>query len=217
MPEVLEKWSVPLFENLLPRHLEIIYEINYHFLSTTQIPSEDVGKVSIVEESNPKQIRMANLAVIGSHKVNGVAFIHTELMKEFVFNSFYKIWPEKFCNKTNGVTVRRWLHHCNPGLAKLITDKLGNENWVLDAGLLQNLTSFLDNQNFVKQWKEIKLENKRRLAKLIKDVLKIELNPEVQLFDIQVKRIHEYKRQTLNILSVIDRYLRILNNPCTLR
>lgn len=214
MPEALEKWSVPLFEKLLPRHLQIIYQINQVFLDTVKFnfgtSGEAMSQLSIIEECDPKQIRMANLAVVGSHKVNGVAAIHSELMKKYVFKEFAAIWPDKFCNKTNGVTVRRWLHHCNPGLSKLITEAVGSEDWALHAEKLTAVMNKINDSNFFLRWASVKQSNKNVLASYIYDQLGVKLNPELQLFDIQVKRIHEYKRQTLNIFSVIHRYLRIL-------
>jgi len=214
MPEALEKWPLPLFENLLPRHLEIIYQLNQVFLDSVryqfQCSDEVIASLSIIEESNPKMVRTANLAVIGSHTVNGVAQIHSDLMKKSVFKEFAMMWPEKFQNKTNGVTVRRWLHHCNPGLSTLITRVCGNHDWALKAGELKALMTKINDPLFLKDWATVKLNNKLRLARWVQEHLGVTLNPNLQLFDIQVKRIHEYKRQTLNIFSVIYRYLHIL-------
>jgi starch phosphorylase len=213
MPEALEKWSLPLFENLLPRHLQIIYELNHHFLDLVRFqfaPSDQViAALSIVEESSPKQLRMANLAVIGSHTVNGVAEIHSDLMKKNVFKEFATLWPGKFQNKTNGVTVRRWVHHCNPQLANLVTGVIGDERWALRAVELVALNAKRDDEQFCSHWSAVKDSNKQKFANYIQDQLHIALNPEIQMFDIQVKRIHEYKRQTLNVFSIIHRYLTI--------
>ena len=214
MPEALEKWSIPLFEKVLPRHLQIIYELNHVFLDLVRekynSPSEVLAALSIIEESNPKQVRMANLAVIGSHTVNGVAAIHSDLMKKYVFKEFAQLFPSKFQNKTNGVTVRRWLHHCNPGLTSLINDALGSDTWAQRADELTGILKHLNDNDFFMKWLSVKQTNKQALASYVKEHLRIQLNPTSQLFDIQVKRIHEYKRQTLNILSVIHRYLTII-------
>jgi starch phosphorylase len=217
MPEALEKWSVPLFENLLPRHLQIIYDLNQKFLDSVrfefpdQVDDKILSSLSIVEESSPKQLRMANLAVIGSHTVNGVAAIHSELMKQLVFHNFAELWPGKFQNKTNGVTVRRWLHHCNPGLSQLITETLNDNLWPLGTEGLIRLLPFRNDRDFCYKWNEKKDLCKRKLAEYIKAEVGVELNPDVQMFDVQVKRIHEYKRQTLNVFSIIQRYLSILD------
>ncbi|OHT08698.1 glycogen/starch/alpha-glucan phosphorylases family protein [Tritrichomonas foetus] len=215
MPEALEKWSVHLFEKVLPRHLQVIYQLNQFFIEELRykykVNDSTVTKLSIIEEGYGKQVRMANLAVIGSHTVNGVAAIHSELMKKDVFSDFAELWPNKFQNKTNGVTIRRWLHHCNPELSNLITQVVGNENWALNTTGLTKLMTKLNDSNYCGEWAAVKYANKQRLANYIKNTLGITLNPSVQLFDVQVKRIHEYKRQTLNILGVIDRYLAILD------
>nr|AAO86575.1 glycogen phosphorylase [Tritrichomonas foetus] len=215
MPEALEKWGVPMFENVLPRHLQLIYQLNQLFIDQLRYnyhaDDEMIRDLSIIEEGCEKKVRMANLAVIGSHKVNGVAAIHSELMKQYVFKNFNRIWPDKFCNKTNGVTVRRWLHHCNPELSNLITQVVGDENWAIHPGGLTKLMTKIDDPNFVSEWAAVKNANKLRFANWVSENMGVELNPNVQLFDVQVKRIHEYKRQTLNILSVIYRYLRILS------
>jgi starch phosphorylase len=214
MPEALEKWSLPLFRNVLPRHLEIVFQLNQYYLDSLisrGIQGKELAKYSIIEEGGDKSVRMANVCVIGSHTVNGVAAIHSRLMTENVFSQFAELEPEKFQNKTNGVTVRRWLHHCNPGLSTLITSVVGNENWALDTSKLTVLTTKLNDPVFLQEWSNVKLANKRRLADYIKQNLGVTLDPETQIFDIQVKRIHEYKRQTLNILGCIDRYLRIID------
>jgi starch phosphorylase len=213
LPEALEKWSVPLMQHLLPRHLQIIYDINLQFLQYVErnFPKERemLGRVSIIEESTPKMVRMAYLALIGSHKVNGVAELHSDLIKTTIFKDFVKIYgPDKFANVTNGITPRRWLHQANPRLSELIASKLGGHDFLKDLTLLHKLEAFVDDKDFRKEWAEIKYANKVRLAKHIKDTTGHSVNPSA-LFDIQVKRIHEYKRQQLNIFGVIHRYLAI--------
>ena len=213
MPEALEKWSVPLMQNLLPRHLQIIYDINMKFLQMVErrFPKDRdmLARVSIIEESQPKMVRMAFLATIGSHKVNGVAELHSDLIKTTVFKDFVTIYgPDKFTNVTNGITPRRWLHQANPRLSDLIASKIGGDDFLTDLTLLNKLEAFADDKDFKKEWQEIKYANKVRLAKHIVDTTGVKVNPKA-LFDIQVKRIHEYKRQQLNILGVIHRYLSI--------
>lgn len=214
MPEALEKWDIPLFQNMLPRHMEIIYDLNQYYLDDIRAkfkPSVDVIRnISIIEESNPKRVRMANLAVICSHTVNGVAAIHSELMRLHVFKDFVGFDPSKFINKTNGVTVRRWLHHCNPSLSRLITRVCGDERWALNAEGLTALRFKVDDFNFIREWQSIKYVNKQKLADLVLKTTGIRLDAENQLFDIQVKRIHEYKRQQLNVFSIIYRYISLL-------
>lgn len=217
MQELLEKWPLDLFGNLLPRHLEIIYEINLQFLNKVakKFPGDNdlLTLVSIIEESNPKNIRMANLAIIGSHKVNGVAELHSDLIKTTIFKDFVKIYgTEKFTNVTNGITPRRWLRELNPKLAELILSKLGGYDYLTNLNDLKKLELYVNDSDFKHQWHEIKLDNKRRLASLIKTLTNIDVNPNV-MFDIQVKRIHEYKRQQLNIFGVIWRYIQIKNTP----
>ncbi|KAI0404340.1 glycosyltransferase family 35 protein [Xylaria palmicola] len=211
LPEALERWPVGLIEHLLPRHLEIIYDINLFFLQwvETQYPNDKdiLSRVSIIEESQPKMVRMAYLAVIGSHKVNGVAELHSDLIKTTIFQDFVNLFGEdKFTNVTNGITPRRWLHQANPRLSELISSKLGGEDYLKDLTLINRLELFVDDKGFRKEWAEIKYANKVRLAKYIKSTLDINVNP-AALFDVQVKRIHEYKRQQLNIFGVIYRYL----------
>ncbi len=213
LPEALEKWSVPLIQNLLPRHLQIIYEINLQFLHSVErrFPKdrELLGRVSIIEESQPKMVRMAFLAIIGSHKVNGVAELHSDLIKTTIFKDFVKVYgPDKFTNVTNGITPRRWLHQANPRLSELIASKLGNYEYLKDLTLLNKLEPFVDDKDFKKEWAEIKYANKVRLAQHIQNTKGYSVNPKA-LFDIQVKRIHEYKRQQLNIFGVIHRYMAI--------
>jgi starch phosphorylase len=215
MPEALEKWSVRLFEDLLPRHLTIIYEINRRFLRQVmnKFPDdhERLRRMSIVEEGSEKQVRMANLAVVGSHSVNGVAALHSELIKETLFRDFYELWPSKFNNKTNGITQRRWLLKSNPALAALITKKIG-DGWIKDLFHLKKLERSLNDADFKARMRQIKLENKTRLADYIRVANGIEVDPS-SLFDVQVKRMHEYKRQLLNVLHILHRYCRIKEDP----
>ncbi|CCD23628.1 glycogen phosphorylase NDAI_0B05960 [Naumovozyma dairenensis CBS 421] len=220
MQEALEKWPISLFGHLLPRHLEIIYDINWFFLKDVakKFPKDMdlLSRISIIEESNSeRQIRMAFLAIVGSHKVNGVAELHSELIKTTIFADFVKFYgPSKFVNVTNGITPRRWLKQANPKLAALISKTLNdpNEDYLLNMANLTELSKFVDNKDFQKEWDEVKLHNKIRLADLIKklndgvDIIDREHINET-LFDIQVKRIHEYKRQQMNIFGVIYRYL----------
>ena len=213
LPEALERWSVRLFEQLLPRLLEIIYEINAHFLAEVRMrwPADmnRLQRMSIIEEGPDPQIRMAWLAIIGSFSVNGVAELHSELLKQGLFKDFYDMWPHKFNNKTNGVTPRRWLASANPLLADLITSSIG-DGWQSELSRLEELNKFAapKNKKFHQQWQEIRLSNKKRLADLVEKKTGVVFNPE-SLFDVQVKRIHEYKRQLLNVLHVIYLYSRI--------
>ncbi|KAJ5228112.1 hypothetical protein N7489_008820 [Penicillium chrysogenum] len=213
LPEALEKWSVPLMQNLLPRHLQIIYEVNLFFLQSVEkrFPNDRdiLSRVSIIEESHPKMVRMAYLAIIGSHKVNGVAELHSDLLKSTLFKDFVKIYgPDRFTNVTNGITPRRWLHQANPRLSALIAEKLGGYDFLKDLTLLDKIEVFVDDKAFREEWAVIKRENKLRLARHIKATTGYDVNPNA-LFDVQVKRIHEYKRQQLNIFGVIHRYLSI--------
>ncbi|NMM42332.1 glycogen/starch/alpha-glucan phosphorylase [Pseudoalteromonas arctica] len=211
LPEALEKWSVSLFSRLLPRILEIIYEINARFLAQVALAwPGDVAKqqaLSLIEEGSDPQVRMAYLAIVGSFSVNGVAALHTELLKEGLFKTFYELWPEKFNNKTNGVTPRRWVAHCNPKLTQLIGEKIG-QDWVGDFAQISQLRRYYDDVKFHKQWQSVKLENKQRLVDLVKARCGVEFDTSM-LFDVQVKRIHEYKRQLLNVLHIIYLYDRI--------
>ncbi|EMY68250.1 glycogen/starch/alpha-glucan phosphorylase [Leptospira vanthielii] len=215
LPEALETWRVELFEKLLPRHLEIIYEINHRFLSEVRgkcvLSEEEIQQVSIIEEGHEKRIRMANLAVIGSYRVNGVAELHSELIKKTIFQAFTKVFPEKFNNKTNGITPRRWLLQSNPGLANLISKRIGND-FTTDLYKLKALESFVDDPDFQNDWRKVKQVAKEDLAKLIKSETGITIDPK-SLIDVQIKRFHEYKRQLLNILRVIALYRRIKENP----
>jgi starch phosphorylase len=213
LPEALEKWSVPLMQHLLPRHLQIIYDINLFFLQQVErkFPKdrEMLGRMSIIEESNPKMVRMAYLAIIGSHKVNGVAELHSDLIKTTIFKDFVKMYgPDKFTNVTNGITPRRWLHQANPRLSALIASKLGGHEFLKDLTLLHKLEEFVDDKEFRKEFRDIKYSNKVRLAKYIQETMGVKVDP-AAIFDVQVKRIHEYKRQQLNIFGVIHRYLEI--------
>ena len=211
LPEALEKWSVRLFENLLPRLLEIIYEINARFLGNVACrwpgDTERLRRMSIIEEGPEPQIRMAYLAIVGSYSVNGVAELHSRLLQEGLFHDFWELWPHKFNNKTNGVTQRRWMAWCNPGMSRLISDSIGEE-WITDLPQLARLAPLADDAGFRYQWREIKQANKARLAELVETERGVKFNTDA-LFDVQVKRIHEYKRQLLNLLHVIHLYDRI--------
>jgi starch phosphorylase len=215
LPEALEKWTVSLFGKLLPRHLEIVYEINRRFLDEVRakFPGDGarVSRLSIIDETGPRYVRMAHLACAGSHRINGVARLHSELLKQTVLRDFAELWPEKFCNVTNGVTPRRFLGLSNPGLTKLIASRIG-DNWLRDLNQLRKLEPFADDPEFQQQWREVKLANKRRLAALIADRTGIKIAPE-SLFDVQVKRIHEYKRQHLAALHIITLYLQLRRDP----
>lgn len=216
LPEALECWSVPMMESILPRHMQIVYDINLFFLQKVEKMNNDRGllsRVSIIEESSPQQVRMAYLAVVGSHTVNGVAALHSELIKTQLFSDFIRYYgPEKFINITNGITPRRWLYQANPYLRDLITETLGSQKWVTHLDELKGLKTYAENDNFQAKWMDVKLKNKQRLAEWIRTHLNITVDPHA-LFDIQVKRIHEYKRQFMNILSVIYRYknIKLLN------
>ena len=215
LPEALEKWPIPLFQNVLPRHLEIIYEINARHLAEVarRYPGDamKLQALSIIDENGPRYVRMAHLACVGSHAINGVAELHSRLLRETVLKDFHHIWPEKFQNKTNGVTPRRFLMLSNPGLSNLLTEKLGTD-WQRDLQALHSLERLADDKGFQQQWQAVKLANKQRLAKVIERDCGIMVDPN-SLFDVQVKRIHEYKRQHLNILHVITQYLRLKKNP----
>jgi starch phosphorylase len=215
LPEALETWPLPLFRELLPRHLEIIFEINRRFLDEVRAryPGDEarVARLSLIGEGEPQRVRMAHLACAGSHAVNGVAALHTELLKQSVLRDFYELWPERFSNKTNGVTPRRFMVLSNPGLAALLSQTIG-ERWITDMDELRRLEPYAEDAAFQKAWREVKLANKRRLADYIHGVTGIELDPQ-WLFDVQVKRIHEYKRQHLNVLHIITLYQRLKANP----
>ncbi|MBI4382445.1 MAG: glycogen/starch/alpha-glucan phosphorylase [Nitrospinae bacterium] len=215
LPEALEKWPVSLLGYLLPRHLQIIYEINTRFLDAARarFPRDDerLGRMSIIEEVPVKSARMAHLAIVGSHSVNGVAALHTEILKEKVFKDFHQLFPGRFNNKTNGITQRQWLKSCNPELASLITDHIGGQ-WASDLNELKELLPLIDDDPFRKQWSQIKKNNKKRLADYLFEKLGAKVDPN-SMFDVQVKRIHEYKRQLLNILHVVVLYNRIRLAP----
>lgn len=216
LPEALEKWPVYIFEKLLPRHLEIIYEINYHFLNDVvekKWPgNNDIkAKLSIIEEGDCRKVRMANLCVITSGKVNGVAKIHSKLVKEDLFPEYAELWPNKFCNVTNGVTPRRWLLACNPGLANIYNEVSGKD-WPLNLDDCEKLKKFADNKDYQDRFMKVKHDNKVVLAKTIKELVGVDVDPNA-MFDVQVKRLHEYKRQHLNLLYILSLYKSLLENP----
>ena len=215
LPEALEKWQIELFETMLPRHLEIIYEINARFLDEVRVryPFDGgrVERLSIIDESGARYVRMANLACVGSMAINGVAELHSRLLTETVLKDFYDLWPEKFQNKTNGVTPRRFVMLSNPGLARLLTETIGPE-WITDLSKLKALEKFADDPAFQQRWREVKLECKTALAATIQKRSNIDVDPD-SLYDVQVKRIHEYKRQHLNVLHIVTLYNRIKLNP----
>jgi starch phosphorylase len=211
LPEALEKWPLPLFGQLLPRILEIVLEINARFMAEVSGhwpgDNERMRRMSIIEEGHTPQIRMAYLAIVGSFSVNGVAALHSQLLVQGLFRDFYELWPLKFNNKTNGVTPRRWIAHCNPGMSRLISEKIG-DGWVSDLQQISRIAAYADDPEFRESWHDVKLTNKQRLSALVQAKCDVTFNPE-GLFDVQVKRIHEYKRQLLNILHVIHLYDRI--------
>jgi starch phosphorylase len=215
LPEALEKWPVKLFGDLLPRHLEIILEINYRFIELIKkkFPNDTarIERMSVIDEKDERYIRMAHLACVGSHAINGVAALHTELLTRKVLRDFYELWPEKFSNKTNGVTPRRWIALNNKRLTSLISSKIGNR-WIKDLKKLKELEKFVDDPKFKKAWRKSQNEVKKELALQIKVRQGIDIDPH-SIYDIHVKRIHEYKRQHLNILHVITLYNRIKQNP----
>ncbi|CFQ46203.1 MULTISPECIES: glycogen phosphorylase [Yersinia] len=215
MTEALETWPIDMIGKILPRHLQIIFDINDHFLKLVQEQHPDepelLARVSIIDETHGRQVRMAWLAVIASHKVNGVSALHSELMVQSLFADFARIFPNRFCNKTNGVTPRRWLGLANRPLAAVLDDSIGH-NWRTDLSQLSELEKNLDYPSFLLALRKAKLENKKRLAIYIAQKLNIVVDP-AALFDVQIKRIHEYKRQLLNVLHVITRYNRILEAP----
>ncbi|MDD3928793.1 MAG: glycogen/starch/alpha-glucan phosphorylase [Sphaerochaeta sp.] len=213
MPEALEKWSLPMLQKILPRHLQIIYEINHRFLQQAvayfPLQPQMLSKISIIEESNPKQVRMANLAIVGSHSTNGVAELHSQLLKTSMFPQFNLIYPDRFNNKTNGITQRRWLLASNPKLASLITSAIG-DGWITDYSQIANLAPFAKDSTFLTDFEKIKKENKIRAAAFLKQESNLIINPD-SFFDVQVKRIHEYKRQLLNALNILLIYTDLKN------
>ncbi|WP_050982622.1 glycogen/starch/alpha-glucan phosphorylase [Mycolicibacterium phlei] len=215
LPEALETWPLGMFGDALPRHLEIIYEINHRFLEEVRarFPGDDerVRRMSLIGEDGGKCVRMAHLATVGSHTVNGVAALHSELLKSSVLKDFYEMWPEKFGNVTNGVTPRRFLALSNPGLRGLLDETIG-EGWLTDLERLRELEPYVDDPEFRQRWREVKRANKARLAEYVHATTGIELDPS-WMFDVQVKRIHEYKRQHLMVLHIIALYRRLKLNP----
>jgi starch phosphorylase len=215
LPEALETWPLPMFAELLPRHIEIIYVINRRFLDEVRarFPGDEarVARMSLIGEEGDRRVRMAHLATVGSHAVNGVAALHSELLKASVLKDFHELWPERFSNKTNGVTPRRFLALANPGLRALLDDTLG-DRWPADLGLLRQLETRADDAAFRHKWRAVKEANKQRLADYVRAHSGIDLDP-TWLFDIQVKRIHEYKRQHLNVLHIVTLYRRLKENP----
>ena len=215
LPEALEKWPVSLMRNLLPRHLQIIYEINRRFLNSAKEKiGDDRGKMSrlsIVGEGEDPVVHMASLGIVGSRKINGVAQLHSDLLKKTLFRDFNELYPERFTNKTNGITPRRWLRQCNRPLAELIAEKIGKE-WVTNLDQLKELEKFTDDEEFMQRFKEIKYQNKKRLADYIADNEDYTVDPDT-MFDIQIKRIHEYKRQLMLAMFAITRYNQLKENP----
>ncbi len=215
LPGALETWPLPLFAEHLPRHLEIIYEINHRFLDEVRLkhPRDDdrLRRLSLIDEVGDKSVRLANLACVGSHAVNGVAVPHSELLQQTVLKDFHELWPEKFLRITNGVTPRRFLALSNPALSGLITRKIG-ESWVKNLEELRRLEEFADDMGFHRDWRQVKLTNKQALAAVIKARTGVEVDPQ-SLFDLQVKRLHEYQRQHLNVLHIITLYNRLKSRP----
>lgn len=221
LPEALEQWSVGLFEKILPRHLEIIYEVNHWFLNNeveAKWPNDDAMKreLSIIQEGEGRSVRMAFLSVVASKRVNGVAALHTELLKRNLFSKFNELYPNKFINVTNGITPRRWLLACNPGLSALINRTLGSNDWTQDLEALRGLEAYAEDANFQEEFMGIKRSNKQAFANLSATVgdggCGIEISPDA-LFDVQIKRLHEYKRQHLNLLHILTLYRRLLSDP----
>jgi starch phosphorylase len=214
LPEALERWPVDLFGRVLPRHLEIIYEVNRRFLAEAAALGTDpaaLARMSLIEEGQNRQVRMANLAVVGSHSVNGVAALHTELLKSELFRDFHQLWPDLFNNKTNGVTPRRWVLQANPELSRVITECLG-PGWETDFEQLRRLEALAGDEAFRRQFRAVKRGNKEALAEIIQRECGITVDPD-SLFDVQIKRMHEYKRQLLDVLHIVAQYLRIKADP----
>jgi len=215
MPEALEKWPVSLLRNLLPRHLQIIFEINRRFLNKVRANFDDdvnrVRRMSIISEGENPVVRMASLGIVGSSKTNGVAALHTDLLKKTLFKDYYDLYPDRFVNETNGITPRRWLRQCNRGLADLITEKIG-EDWVTDLPKIEQIEDLADDKKFQKKFSDIKQDNKKLLADYIKEHNGVTVNTD-SIFDIQIKRIHEYKRQLMAALHAVTLYNRIKADP----
>jgi glycogen phosphorylase len=222
LPEALEKWGVALMERVLPRHMQIIYAINFDFLRSLSayswVDGEKVRKMSIIEEGHDKNVRMAHLAIVASHAVNGVSALHSELIRTSLVPDFAQLWPKKFSNKTNGVAPRRWLLKANPHLSRLLCESIGDA-WITDMAELRNLEPFSTDEGFQARFAEVKLQNKQRLARIIRDETGV-ITDARSMFDVQIKRIHEYKRQLLNVLRVMYDFLRIVEDgeaPATAR
>jgi starch phosphorylase len=217
LPEALEKWSIALMERVLPRHTQIIYTINYNFLRTltaySWVDGEKVRKMSVIEEGHDKNVRMAHLAIVASHAVNGVSALHSELIRTSLVPEFAQLWPQKFSNKTNGVAPRRWLLKTNPHLSRLLTESIGDD-WITDLSELKKLEPLADDAAFQARFAEMKVQNKLRLSRIIRDETGVVTDPR-SMFDVQIKRIHEYKRQLLNVLRVMHDYLRIVEDGDT--
>lgn len=215
LPEALETWPLPLLAKVLPRHVEIVLEINRRFLDGVRLrfPGDDarIARLSLIDERGVRHLRMANLACVGAHAINGVAALHTELLKTSVLADFHALWPEKFSNKTNGVTPRRFIVLDNPELAELVSSRIGGD-WVVDMEALRRLEPWAEDAEFRQAWRQVKYRNKQRLAARVKAVTGIVVDPD-WLFDVQAKRIHAYKRQHLNVLNIVTQYLRLKHNP----
>ena len=214
LPEALESWPLPLFERLLPRHMQIVYAINSRVLREAHkagLGSDSIAAISLIDEGGDRRVRMANLAFVGAHSVNGVAALHTELMKSTVFSDLHKLYPTRINNKTNGVTPRRWLQQCNPSLTSLLKDAIGDA-FLDDTDKMSDLNALADDAQLGERISEVKRANKIALATHIKDLIGIRLNPDA-LFDVQIKRIHEYKRQLLNLIETVALYDQIRSHP----
>jgi len=216
LPEALEKWPIELFEMLIPRHLEIIYEINRRFLDDVKqrYPGDEqrISRMSLVEDQPARKVRMAHLAVVGTHSTNGVAKIHSDLLRKSVLNDFAEMFPERFNNKTNGVTPRRWLQQANPSLSRLITEAIGGDDWVIETDQLRDLKTLADDASFQERFRQAKREAKSRFVDWLKGSSGEVVDPNT-IFDCQIKRIHEYKRQLLNVLHIVVLYNRLRQNP----
>ena len=218
LPEALEKWPVSMIGKLLPRHMDLIYLINHYFIEKIKKrypgDSDRIQRMSLIEEGGEKKVRMANLAIICSHTVNGVAALHTELLRATLFRDFDQMFPGKIQNKTNGVTPRRWIHCCNPSLSNLISETIGPlDEWMTNLTSLRELSAYSSEDQFVDQFIQVKLKYKRRLRDWVKTQTGVDIPVEGTLYDVQVKRIHEYKRQLMNILYVVYRYIQIKMTP----